>query len=66
MRHFYSRWPRFLQVSRMVLVVSMILAIFQLPAHAQRKERPVEHPTFFRLCTRIRRDPHFRLLSEER
>ena len=30
-----SRWPRFLQVSRMVLVVSMVLAIFQLPANAQ-------------------------------
>ena len=43
-----SRWPRFLQVSRMVLVVSMMLAIFQLPAHAQGKERPVKHPTFYR------------------
>jgi pimeloyl-ACP methyl ester carboxylesterase len=43
-----SRWLRFLQVSRMVLVVSMMLAIFQLPAHAQGKERPVEHPTFYR------------------
>jgi hypothetical protein len=49
MRPVYSsRWPRFLQVSRMVLVVSMMLAIFQLPAHAQGKERPVEHPTFYR------------------
>ena len=45
---FSSRWTRFLQVSRMVLVVSMMLAIFQLPAHAQRKERPMEHPTFYR------------------
>jgi pimeloyl-ACP methyl ester carboxylesterase len=26
----------------------MMLAIFQVPAHAQRKERPVEHPTFYR------------------
>src|SRR6266436_9194696 len=43
-----SRWPRFLQVSRMVLVVSMMLAIFQLPAHAQGKERPVKHPTLYR------------------
>ena len=49
MHPFYSsRWPRFLQVSRMVLVVSMMLAIFQLPAHAQGKERPVKHPTFYR------------------
>src|SRR5882762_1534178 len=43
-----ARWPRFLQVSRIVLVVSMMLAIFQLPAHAQGKERPVEHSTFYR------------------
>src|SRR6201987_1484329 len=49
MRSFYSsRWPRFLQVSRMVLVVSMMLAIFQRPALAQGKERPVKHPTFYR------------------
>src|SRR5580704_4818847 len=43
-----SRWLRFLQVSRIVLVVSMMLAIFQLPVHAQRKERSVKHPTFYR------------------
>src|ERR1700676_1942209 len=43
-----ARWPRFLQVSRIVLVVSMMLAIFQLPAHAQGKERPAEHSTFYR------------------
>src|SRR5437588_935094 len=49
MHPFYSsRWARFLQVSRMVLVVSMMLAIFQLPAHAQGKERPVKHTTFYR------------------
>ena len=48
MRHFYSRWPRFLQVSRVVLVASMVLAIFQVPAHAQGKERPVKHPTLYR------------------
>jgi pimeloyl-ACP methyl ester carboxylesterase len=48
MRLFYSRWPRLLQVSRVVLVASMVLAIFQLPAHAQGKERPVEHPTVYR------------------
>jgi pimeloyl-ACP methyl ester carboxylesterase len=46
--YYSSRWPRFLQVSRMVLVVSMMLAIFQLPAHAQGKQRPVIHPTFYR------------------
>jgi hypothetical protein len=49
MNPFYSsRRPRFLQVSRMVLVVFMMLAIFQLPAHAKGKERPVKHPTFYR------------------
>jgi pimeloyl-ACP methyl ester carboxylesterase len=45
---FSSCWLRFLKVSRMVLVVSMMLAIFQLPAHAQGKERLVKHPTFYR------------------
>src|SRR5260370_4027423 len=35
-------------VSRRALVVSMMLAIFQLPAHAQGKERPVEYSTFYR------------------
>src|ERR1700726_2412622 len=49
MHPFYSsRWPRFLQVSRMVLMVSMMLAIFQLPAHAQGKERSMKNPTFYR------------------
>jgi pimeloyl-ACP methyl ester carboxylesterase len=49
MHPFYSaRWPRFLQVSRIVFVVSMMLATFQLPAHAQGKERPVEHSTLYR------------------
>src|SRR5467141_3298505 len=49
MHPFYSSpGPRFLQVSRMVLVVSVMLAIFQLAAHAQGKERPVKHPTFYR------------------
>src|SRR5258708_25315737 len=43
-----SRWPRFLQVSRMVLAVSMMLAIFQLPAHTQGKERSVKQPTLYR------------------
>src|SRR5712675_1340320 len=49
MRPFYpSRSPRLLQVYRMELVLSMMLAIFQLPAHAQGKERSVKHPTFYR------------------
>src|SRR5712672_4145837 len=49
MHPFYSsRWPRFLQVSRMVLVVSMVLAIFQVATPAQEKEGPVKHPTFYR------------------
>jgi len=32
----------------MALVVSVMLASFQLPAQAQGKERPVEHPTLYR------------------
>jgi pimeloyl-ACP methyl ester carboxylesterase len=49
MRYFYlSRWLRFLKNSRVVLVASMVLAIFQVPAHAQAKEHPVKHPTFYR------------------
>src|SRR6266404_3585618 len=49
MRPFYfARWPRFLEVSRMVLVVSLMLAIFQLPVHAQEKERPLKHSTVYR------------------
>jgi pimeloyl-ACP methyl ester carboxylesterase len=49
MHPFYSsRWPRFLHVSLMVLVVSMMLAIFQMPAYAQAKEGPVKHPTLYR------------------
>ncbi len=49
MRPFYfSRWPRFLTVSRMVLVVSLMLAIFQLPVHAQGKEDPLKHSTVYR------------------
>ena len=49
MHPFYpSRWPRLLQVSRMMLAVSTMLAIFRLPAHAERKERPVKHQTFYR------------------
>jgi hypothetical protein len=31
-----------------VLVASVVLAIFQVPAHAQGKERPVKHPTLYR------------------
>src|SRR5215813_8049186 len=42
------RWTRCLQVSRMALVVSVMLASFQLLAQGQRKESPVEHPTFYR------------------
>ncbi len=49
MRPFYfSRWPRFLTVSRMVLVVSLMLAIFQRPVHAQGKEDPLKHSTVYR------------------
>src|SRR5438034_1251986 len=49
MRLFSSpRWTRCLQVPRMSLVVSVMLASFQLLAQAQGKECPVEHPTFYR------------------
>jgi pimeloyl-ACP methyl ester carboxylesterase len=41
MRHFFP-------ISRVVLVASMVAAIFQVPAHAQGKERPVKHPTLYR------------------
>src|SRR3989454_931394 len=37
-----------MQVSRMALVVSAMLASFQLLGQTQGKERPVEHPTFYR------------------
>src|SRR3954463_4878922 len=39
---------RCLHVSRTALVVSVLLASFQLLAQAQGKERRVEHPTFYR------------------
>ena len=42
------RWARCLQVTRMALLVSVMLASFQLLAQGQGKERPVEHPTFYR------------------
>jgi len=32
----------------MALVVSMMLAICRLPAHAQGKERPMKQPTLYR------------------
>ena len=44
----FARWLGFLKVSRMVLVVSMMLAIFRLPAHSQGKERPMKQPTSYR------------------
>src|SRR5256886_682231 len=47
MRLFSSpRWTRCRQFSRMALTVAVMLAPFPLPA--QGKERPVEHPTFYR------------------
>src|ERR1700719_1696849 len=49
MRPFYlSCWLGFSQVARTVLAVSVMLAIFQLPAPAQGTELPVKHPTFYR------------------
>src|SRR5437879_5540223 len=48
----YSRWrgkrSSVTKVSRMALVVSAMLASIQWLAHAQGKERPVEHSTFYR------------------
>ena len=53
MRSFsWPLWTRCLQVSRMALVMFARLASFQLLAKAQGKERPMEHPTFYR-TTRI-------------
>jgi pimeloyl-ACP methyl ester carboxylesterase len=49
MPFFYSSsWPRFSQFCRVVLVASMVLAISQVPAHAQGKEHPVKNPTLYR------------------
>src|ERR1700721_1983288 len=49
MRFFSSPgWARCLRVSSMALVVSVMLASFLLLAQEQRKERPVETPTFYR------------------
>ena len=31
----------------MVLMISVVLAIFELSAHAEGKERPVKHPTCY-------------------
>src|SRR5204863_173096 len=39
---------RCLQVCRMALVVFAMLTSFQLLAQTQGKERPMEHPTFYR------------------
>src|SRR5436305_5073159 len=43
-----SSWTRCLRVSRTALVVSVMLASFQLLAQAQGKQRSVEQPTFYR------------------
>ena len=53
MRPFSSScWNQCWQASRVALVVSVMLTSFQLLAQpqgkAQRKERPMEHPTFYR------------------
>src|SRR4029077_8425415 len=41
-------WTRCLQVSFTILLVSVLLAPFQLLAQTKGKERPMEHPTFYR------------------
>src|SRR5258708_16667177 len=42
------RWTRCLHVSFIALVVSVMLASFQLLAQAHGKERPMKYPTFYR------------------
>jgi pimeloyl-ACP methyl ester carboxylesterase len=42
------RWSQCVQVARMALVVSVMVASVQLLAQAQGTARPVEHPTFYR------------------
>src|SRR5207253_10618663 len=50
MHPFYSSCSsRLLQVYRMELVLSMMLAIFQLPVQARGKERTVKHTTLYRM-----------------
>jgi len=48
----YLRWRSekilMMRVHRVALVISFALVSFQLPAKAQQKERPVEHPTSYR------------------
>ena len=45
----FSNSPSWIvQASATALAVSLALASFQLLAHAQGKERPMEHPTFYR------------------
>jgi pimeloyl-ACP methyl ester carboxylesterase len=48
MRHFSLPRSTRLQFSGMAWVVCVMLPSFQLLAHAQGKERSVEHPTFYR------------------
>ena len=53
MRLFSSpRWTRCLHASCMALMASLMLASLPLLAQAQGKERPVEHPTFYRTTQR--------------
>jgi hypothetical protein len=46
--HFSNSPSWTVQVSATTLVASLALASLQLLAHAQGKEHPVEHPTFYR------------------
>jgi hypothetical protein len=41
---FWIRW----QISRIALMLSVVLASFQLLAQSHEKERSMEHPTFYR------------------
>jgi hypothetical protein len=57
-----SRWLRFLQGFRMALLVPIALGRLHLRAQAQGKERPMEHPTFYRTDSHLPRG----LLKRER
>src|ERR1700686_4399578 len=44
----FSRWPRSLQVFWMAMVISVMLASFQLPAQTHEKEPSMQDSTFYR------------------
>src|SRR6202048_736007 len=42
------RWTQYLQVSCVVMAISLMLASFQFLPQAHGRDRPMEHPTFYR------------------